>query len=338
MTEAQRIVLAKRPVGAPADSDFRLESFDPGAPGDGEILLQTLWLSLDPYMRGRISDAKSYAAKVEIGDAIVGATVSRVIASNHPGFAAGDLVLGQSGWRTHEISAGAGLTKLDPGMERPSLALGVLGMPGFTAWRGLMSIGEPKAGETVCVAAATGPVGATVAQIAKLKGCRVIAIAGGADKVAYARDTLKADAALDHRAPDFAARLAEAAPDGIDVYFENVGGAVLEAVIPLMNTFGRMPVCGTIAWYNMTAPPPGPDKTPVLMRAILTKRLRAQGFIIADHWSEFPAFLAEMGPWLRAGKIIALEDVVEGLANAPRAFMGLLEGRNFGKLVVKVAD
>lgn len=337
MTEAQRIVLARRPVGAPADSDFRIEMFETGAPAEGEVLLQTLWLSLDPYMRGRMSDAKSYAAKVEIGETIVGGTVSRVIQSKHPKFAAGDLVLGQSGWRTHEISKGAGLILLDRDMKRPSLALGVLGMPGFTAWRGLMSIGEPKAGETVCVAAATGAVGATVAQIARLKGCRVIAIAGGADKVAYARDTLKADAALDHRAPDFAARLAAAAPDGIDVYFENVGGAVLAAVIPLMNTYGRIPVCGTIAWYNLTSPPAGPDMAPALMRAILTKRLRVQGFIISDHWSEFPAFLAEMRPWLGEGKIAAREDVVEGLANAPRAFAGMLEGRNFGKLVVKVA-
>ncbi len=338
MSQAQRIVLAKRPVGAPVDDDFRLEAVAMPTAGDGEVLLQTLWLSLDPYMRGRMSDAKSYSARVEIGDPIVGGTVSRVLESKNPKFAAGDLVLGFSGWKTHDVSNGAGLTKLDPAMPRPSMALGVLGMPGFTAYVGLLDIGEPKEGETVCVAAATGPVGASVTQIAKLKGCRVVAIAGGADKVAYIRDVLKADVALDHRAPDFAAQLDAATPNGIDVYFENVGGDVFSAVFSRLNDFARIPVCGLIAWYNQTTPPPGPDRAPAIMRQILTKRLKLQGFIISDRAQRHRAFLTDMAQWVKEGKVAFREDVVDGLASAPRAFMGLLEGRNFGKLVVKVAE
>ncbi|MET0605499.1 MAG: NADP-dependent oxidoreductase [Beijerinckiaceae bacterium] len=338
MSSPQRIVLAKRPVGAPVESDFRLESFNLPEPGEGEVLLETLWLSLDPYMRGRMSDAKSYSAKVEIGDSIVGGTVSRVVQSRNSKYANGDLVLGSSGWKTHDISSGAGLTKLDPKMPRPSMALGVLGMPGFTAYVGLLDIGEPKPGETVCVAAASGAVGATVVQIAKIKGARTVAIAGGDDKVAYVRDVLKADVALDHRAPDFAQQLEAATPNGIDVYFENVGGDVFSAVFPRLNEFARMPVCGMIAWYNLTSLPEGPDRTPAIMRSILTRRLKLQGFIVWDRKDRFGAFAADMGQWVREGKIIAREDVVEGLENAPRAFMGLLEGRNFGKLVVKVAN
>ncbi|WP_342359922.1 NADP-dependent oxidoreductase [Terrarubrum flagellatum] len=338
MPRGQRIVLARRPVGAPVDGDFRLEDFDFGAPADGEILLQTLFLSLDPYMRGRMSDAPSYAAKVEIDQTIVGGTVSRVLESKNSGFAKGDLALSYSGWRTHEVSNGAGLMKLDPAMKRPSLALGMLGMPGHTAYYGLLEIGDPKPGETVCVAAATGPVGATVAQIAKIKGCRVIAIAGGADKAAYARDVLKADVALDHKAPDFAEQLKQATPNGIDVYFENVGGDVFKAVFPRLNNFARVPVCGLIAWYNLTDAPPGPDRVPGMMRQILTKRLRIQGFIISDGNKRFRDFQSDMSKWISEGKVAIREDVVDGLANAPRAFMGLLEGRNFGKLIVKMAD
>ncbi|MGL4323050.1 MAG: NADP-dependent oxidoreductase, partial [Beijerinckiaceae bacterium] len=278
MIEASRIVLASRPVGAPVAGNFRLENNTPRALAEGEVLLQTLWLSLDPYMRGRMSDAKSYAKSVGIGEVITGGTVSRVLESKNPKYKAGDRVLAMSGWQSHEVSDGTGLMKLDPDMAHPSHALGILGMPGMTAYVGLLDIGAPKAGETVAVAAATGPVGATVIQIAKLKGCRTIAIAGGAGKVAFARDILKADVALDHRAPDFAAQLKAAAPDGIDVYFENVGGGVQAAVLPLLNDFARMPVCGLIAWYNATQMPEGPDRVPGLMRMILTKRLHIQGF------------------------------------------------------------
>lgn len=335
--QAQRIVLARRPVGAPAADDFRLESFQPRAPGDGEMLLQTLWMSLDPYMRGRISEAKSYAKGVDIGEVITAGTVSRVVESKNPKFAAGDLVLSMAGWQSHEVSNGAGVMKLDPSMPHPSYALGVLGMPGMTAYVGLLDIGQPKEGETVAVAAATGPVGATVIQIAKMKGCRTIAIAGGADKVAYARDVLQADAAIDHRDPHFAGQLKAAAPQGIDVYFENVGGSVQAAVLPLLNDFARMPVCGLIAWYNATQPPAGPDRVPGLMRMILTKRLHIQGFIVTDRGARFRDFQRDMGEWVRQGKITTREDIVEGLANAPQAFIGLLEGRNFGKLLVKVA-
>lgn len=335
---AQRIVLASRPVGAPAASDFRLEKFSTRPVGDGEMLLQTLWLSLDPYMRGRMSDAKSYAKSVDIGEVITAGTVCRVLESKNPKFAAGDLVLSMSGWQSHDVSDGAGVLKLDSTMPHPSYALGILGMPGMTAYVGLLDIGQPREGETVAVAAATGPVGATVIQLAKLKGCRTIAIAGGADKVAYARDVLKADAALDHRDPQFAVNLKAAAPKGIDVYFENVGGAVQAAVLPLLNDFARMPVCGLIAWYNATQPPPGPDRVPGLMRMVLTKRLHIQGFIVFDRNNRYRDFQRDMTGWLRDKKIFTREDIVEGLENAPQAFMGLLEGRNFGKLLVKVGS
>lgn len=336
--QAQRIVMARRPVGAPVADDFRLETFSPSAPRDGEMLLQTLWLSLDPYMRGRMSEGKSYAKSLEIGDVITGGTVCRVIESKNGKFSAGDLVLAMTGWQTHAVSDGAGVMKLDPAMPHPSYALGVMGMPGMTAYVGLLDIGQPKEGETVAVAAATGPVGATVVQIAKLKGCHTIAIAGGSEKVAFARDVLKADMALDHRDPDFAAKLRAAASKGIDVYFENVGGDVQAAVLPLLNDFARMPVCGLIAWYNATQAPPGPDRVPGLMRMILTKRLHIQGFIVSDRGARYRDFQRDMGAWLQAGQVTTREDIVDGIEKAPAAFMGLLEGRNFGKLLVRVAS
>lgn len=335
----RRIVLAARPVGAPTPHDFRLETGEVPTPRDGEVLLRTLYLSLDPYMRGRMSDAPSYAPPVELGGVMVGGTVSRVVASNHAGFAAGDLVLGASGWQDYAVSKGADLMPLGRDVAHPSHALGVLGMPGFTAYHGLLNIGEPKAGETVVVAAASGAVGSVVGQIAKLKGCRVIGIAGGADKCRYVTETLGFDACLDRRAPDFAGQLAEACPDGIDVYFENVGGAVFDAVLPLLNVGARVPVCGLIAHYNASALPPGPDRLPLLAGTLLGKRIRMQGFIISDHYaSGYAAFLREMGAWVEAGKVTLREDVVDDLEQAPHAFIGLLEGENFGKLVIQVAE
>ena len=242
-------------------------------PGSGELLLRTKWLSLDPYMRGRMSDAPSYAKPVGIGEAMEGGTVSEVVASNNDRFAGGDIVLGHSGWQTHALSNGAGLRKLDPKLAPVSTALGVLGMPGMTAYCGLLEIGKPQAGETVAVAAASGAVGSVVGQIAKIKGARAVGIAGGPDKCRYVKDELGFDDCLDHRAPDFAARLKAACPKGIDVYFENVGGAVFDAVLPLLNPFARIPVCGLIAQYNATELPPGPNRLPLLMRNVLTKRL-----------------------------------------------------------------
>lgn len=339
MTEnARRFVLASRPVGEPKESDLRLEEFVVPAPGPGEVLLRTLFLSLDPYMRGRMSDAKSYAAPVPIGGVMEGGAVGEVVASNNPAFATGDIVLGRSGWQTHALSDGASLRKVDPSLAPISTALGVLGMPGMTAYAGLLAVGQPKAGETLVVAAASGAVGAVVGQIAKIKGLRAVGIAGGADKCRYVTDVLDFDDCLDHRAPDLPGRLAAACPDGIDIYFENVAGPVLDAVLPLLNTFARIPVCGTIAHYNDTAPPPGPDKLPAVWRMILTKRLRVQGLLVTDFAALHGDFLRDMPQWVKQGRVKYREDIVDGFENAPRALIGLLRGENFGKLVVRVAE
>ncbi|QSX73987.1 NADP-dependent oxidoreductase [Lysobacter arenosi] len=334
----RRIVLASRPKGAPTPQDFRLEQRDVPTPAEGEVLLRTLYLSLDPYMRGRMSDAPSYAPPTAIDDVMVGGTVSRVVASRHPKFAEGDLVLGGSGWQDYEVSNGRDLMALG-NAAHPSLALSVLGMPGFTAYHGLLNIGEPKPGETVVVAAASGAVGAVVGQIARIKGARVVGVAGGADKCRYVLDELGFDACIDRNDPQFAQKLAEACKDGIDVYFENVGGAVLDAVLPLLNEGARVPVCGLIAHYNDQKLPAGPDRLPLLLGLVLRKRIRLQGFIILDHYADgFAPFYREMSAWVAAGKVKLREDIVDGLENAPAAFMGLLEGKNFGKLVVHVAD
>ena len=337
-TMQRAIVLNSRPVGAPTPDNFRLCETPLPTPADGELLLRTLYLSLDPYMRGRMSEAKSYAKPVAVGDVMVGGTVSRVQVSRHPDFKAGDLVLGFSGWQDHALSDGTGLSKLDPDMEAPSLALGVLGMPGFTAYMGLLDIGQPKAGETVVVAAASGAVGSVVGQIAKLKGCRSVGVAGGPEKCRYVVEDLGFDACIDHHAASFATELAAACPNGIDVYFESVGGAVFDAVLPLLNTSARIPVCGLIANYNATELPAGPDRLGLLMGNILSKRMRMQGFIIFDDYGHrYGEFMQQMGPWVQAGKIKFREDVVDGLDQAPQAFIGMLNGSNFGKLVVRVA-
>ena len=335
---SRRIVLGSRPVGAPTANNFRLEEARLPAPATGQLLLRTLFLSLDPYMRGRMSDAPSYAAPVALGEVMVGTTVSRVEASRHPDFAEGDLVLAQSGWQSRALSDGQRLLKLDPQLEHPSLALGVLGMPGFTAYMGLLEIGQPQPGETVVVGAASGAVGAVVGQIAKLKGCRVVGIAGGADKCGYVVDELGFDACIDRRRDDFAQRLAAACGKGIDVYFESVGGAVFDAVLPLLNSRARIPLCGLIAHYNDRALPSGPDRLALLTRTLLSKRIKMQGFIIFDDYGHrYSEFFAQMSAWLAAGQITFREDLVDELDNAPEAFIGLLEGRNFGKLIVRVA-
>jgi NADPH-dependent curcumin reductase CurA len=333
----RRIVLAARPTGRPKATDFRLETVPVPEPEDGELLLRTLYLSLDPYMRGRMHDGPSYAAPVALGDVMVGGTVCRVEVSRHPGFQEGDLVLAANGWQDYAVSDGQGITTIDPAVAPPSFALGVLGMPGFTAYMGLLDIGAPQPGETVVVAAATGAVGSLVGQIAKITGSRAVGIAGGAEKCRYAVDVLGFDACLDHQAPDLPQRLREVCAGGIDVYFENVGGAVFDAVLPLLNPRARVPVCGLIAHYNAEGLPAGPDRLPLLMSTILTRRIRMQGFIIfADYGPRFGEFQAQMRAWLAAGRITYREDIVEGLEHAPESFIGLLEGRNFGKLVVRV--
>lgn len=335
--ENTRIVLASRPSGKPEPVNFRVEKETLPALKEGQLLLRILYLSLDPYMRGRMDDRKSYAPPVALGDVMVGGTVAEVVESRNPAYEVGDFVLSYSGWQAFDISGGEGLYKLRSGRIPLSAMLGVLGMPGFTAYSGLLTIGQPKPGETVVVAAASGAVGSVVGQLAKLKGARAVGIAGGPAKCAFVRDELGFDAVVDHHAPDFADRLKEACPNGIDVYFENVGGAVWDAVFPLLNQFARVPVCGLIAQYNSNGSFSGPDRLPVLMRDILSKSLTIRGFIQHDFIDQRPIFDREMAAWVEDGRIRYREDIVEGLENAPQALIGLLEGRNFGKLVVKVA-
>ncbi|QGU10961.1 zinc-binding dehydrogenase [Leclercia sp. J807] len=338
-TQNRQWVLASRPHGAPTADNFRLETTDTPQPADGQLLLRTMWLSLDPYMRGRMSDAPSYSPPVEIGAVMVGGTVSRVEASNHPDYQPGEWVLGYSGWQEYELSDGNGLVKLGENPEHPSWSLGILGMPGFTAYMGLLDIGQPKAGETLVVAAATGPVGSTVGQIGKLKGCRVVGVAGGAEKCRHATEVLGFDQCLDHHADDFAEQLKQACPQGIDIYYENVGGKVFDAVLPLLNTAARVPVCGLVSGYNATDLPPGPDRLGLLMGTILKKRIRMQGFIInQDYGHRIEEFQQQMGQWVKEGNIHYREQVTDGLENAPDALIGLLEGKNFGKVVIRVAN
>ncbi|UPR59921.1 NADP-dependent oxidoreductase [Vibrio sp. ED004] len=335
----RRIVLASRPVGAPTQDNFRLETVATPTINDGEMLLRSVYLSLDPYMRGRMSDAKSYAEPVAIDEVMVGATVCQVEASNNADFEVGEWVLAYTGWQDYGVSNGEGLIKLGKEPSHPSYALGIMGMPGFTAYMGLLDIGQPKEGDTLVVAAATGPVGATVGQIGKLKGCRVIGVAGGQEKCQYAKEVLGFDECIDHKADDFAEQLAKACDNGIDVYFENVGGKVFDAVMPLLNTGARIPVCGLISQYNATSLPEGPDRMSSLMGTLLVKRIKMQGFIIFDDYAHrYNEFATQMTEWLSQGKMHYREHLIEGLDEAPQAFMGLLEGQNFGKLVIKTNE
>lgn len=336
-TTNRQLVLAARPKGAPTKDTLTLKQTAVPTVGAGQMLLRTHYLSLDPYMRGRMSDAPSYAAPVEIGDVMIGGTVAQVVTSDIDGFAQGDFVLSFNGWQDYAVSDGTGVTNLGQTPDHPSWALGILGMPGFTAWAGLTQIGAPRPGETIVVAAATGPVGATVGQIGKILGCRIVGIAGGPEKCAYAVDTLGFDACIDHKADNFADQLREATPDGVDVYFENVGGKVLDAVLPLLNPNARIPVCGLVSQYNATQLPTGPDRMNWLMGQILRKKIKMQGFIIFDDFGHlYPDFAKDMSAWIDAGKIKYREDIIDGLENAPEAFIGLLNGENFGKRVIRV--
>ncbi len=335
----RRIVLAGRPHGAPVPENFRMESVSVPEPADGEVLMRTVYLSLDPYMRGRMSDAPSYAPPVGLDEVMVGGTVSRIVRSRHADYAEGDWVLANGGWQDYAVSDGTGLIRLDPLPDRPSWALGILGMPGFTAYMGLLDIGRPEPGETVVMAAATGAVGSVVGQIAKIKGCRVVGIAGGEKKCRSAVEDLGFDACVDHHAEDFPRKLADACPQGIDVYFELVGGKVFEAVLPRLNVRARVPLCGLIAHYNDTDTPPGPNRLPRVMSTMLVRRITMKGFIIFDDYGpRYDEFAAAMGAWVKEKKIGFREDVVDGLENAPDAFIGMLEGKNFGKLVIRAAD
>lgn len=339
MTTSTQITLAKRPVGEPGDDVYEARRVELPALQEGQLLLRVVYLSLDPYMRGRMSDAPSYAAPVELGEVMCGGTVCVVEESRHPDWSAGDVALSYSGWQTHEISDGRALRRLDPATAPISTALGVMGMPGFTAYAGLLEIGRPQAGETVVVAAATGPVGSAVGQIARARGARAVGIAGGPDKRQALLDDFGFDVALDHRSPDFADELAAAVPDGIDVYFENVGGSVAREVFRHLNTFARVPVCGLVADYNATSAPAGPDRLPGFMGQVLRKSLTVRGFIQDEFTrSHGRDFVGEMSGWVADGTVRYREDVVEGLDAAPEAFRGLLSGRNFGKLLVRVSE
>jgi len=332
----RRVVLAARPAGTPTLANFRIEQAPVPALAEGELLLRTVYLSLDPYMRGRMNDGPSYASPVPLDGVMVGGTVSRVEESRNEGFAVGELVLAYAGWQEYAVSDGRGLSKIDASFPKSSYALGVLGMPGFTAYMGLLEIGAPQPGETVVVAAATGAVGAVVGQIAKIKGARAVGIAGGPEKCAAAVQEFGFDACLDHRSPDLKKQLAEACPKGIDVYFENVGGAVFDAVWPNLNVHARVPICGLIARYNADRLPEGPDRSPLLMLGMLAKRVRMQGFIVSDYNARMPEFLRDMSQWLREGRVKTREHIVKGLDNAPQALLGLLEGKNFGKLLIEL--
>jgi NADPH-dependent curcumin reductase len=334
----RQIVLASRPSGPPTAANFRLEEVPMPSLPPGGLLLRVLYLSLDPYMRGRMDDRKSYARSVDIGAVMTGESICEVVASDRPGYAPGDVVLAHTGWRTYAAWEGPALRKLDPKLAPITTGLGVLGMPGFTAYSGLYVLGKPKAGDTVVVAAASGPVGSLVGQLAKMAGARAVGIAGGGDKCRYVVDELRFDACVDHRAPDLAAKLAAACPKGIDVYFENVGGVVWQAVLPLLNTYARVPVCGLIAHYSAAGQAAGPNLLPATMREVLTKSLTLRGFIntefVAEHYADFLKLVAA---GIADGRIRYREDITDGFENAPAAFMGLLQGRNFGKALVRVA-
>jgi NADPH-dependent curcumin reductase CurA len=328
----RQVLLKRRPDGMPTPGDFDIVDAPLPEPKAGEVLLRGIYLSLDPYMRGRISGVRSYAKPTEIGDVIEGRVVGRVAASRHPGFREGDFAFGGYGWQLYSAVDGAGCTKLDPAEAPISTSLGVLGMPGLTAYVGLDTIGKPQPGETAVISAASGAVGAVAGQLAKRQGARVVGIAGGADKCAYIKDELGFDAAIDHRTADLGAALDAACPKGIDIYFENVGGAVQAAVFPRMNDFGRMVMCGMVSEYNDKEPRPGPS-----LISVVRKRLKIQGFIVSDQWQRWGEYRAIAAPMLRAGHLKYREDIVDGLDNAPDAFIGLLQGRNFGKLLVRLS-
>lgn len=337
-TRNLQIRLASRPNGEPTLHDFEcVESEIPAVP-DGQMLLRAIYLSLDPYMRGRMNAGKSYAAPVEVGDVMEGRTVAQVVESKLPGHQAGDIVFNPGhGWQEFGLSDGKGVRKIDPAAGPVSYALGVMGMPGMTAYTGLKNIGQPQPGETLVVAAASGAVGSVVGQIGRIWGCRVVGIAGGAAKCRYVRDELGFDDCLDHREANLADRLRAACPQGVDIYFENVGGQVFDTVLPLLNNFARIPVCGLIAHYNATELPPGPNRVPQLLQQILTRRLTFRGFIVWDFAAQLPEFLSAMSEWLRNGKVTYKEDITDGLEHAPRELIGLLRGENFGKKIIRVS-
>jgi NADPH-dependent curcumin reductase CurA len=327
----RQIRLKSRPAGMPTADNFETVEAPMPALQDGDVLRRTTYLSLDPYMRGRMSEGPSYAASVNLHEVMCGHTVSEVVESRHPDFRAGDIVAGYDGWQQYAASNGKELRKLDPKVVPVSTAIGVLGMPGATAYVGLFDIGQPKAGETVVVSAASGAVGAIVGQLAKIHGCRAVGIAGSPDKCRYVVDELGFDACINYKTDDLVPALREACPDGADVYFENVGGKVFAAVLKVINRGARIPLCGMISEYNTTSDPGGPN-----LRPLLVQRAMIKGFIVSDHFDRFPAFLKDVTPLVRNGNIKYREDIIDGLDAAPSALIGLFEGKNFGKMLVRV--
>ena len=325
------VVLRHRPGGEPRASDFEIIENAVPAPGAGEVLTRTIWLSIDPYMRGRLWDRPSYSPPVQIGEVMTGENIGEVLVSNDPSFKPGDVVGGVRGWQSLGVSKAAGLVKLDPKAAPLQANLGVLGMPGTTAYSGLKDIGQPKTGETVVISAASGAVGSVAGQIAKRAGGRVVGIAGGPDKCLWVQETLRFDDCVDHRIPNLRQALADACPNGIDVYFENVGGAVQAAVFPLLNPFARVVMCGMVAQYNDNDPPPGPN-----LGLVVGKRIRIEGMIVSDKPERFAEWRALASPWIKDGSLHYRETVIDGLENAPEALIGLLRGNNFGKMLVRV--
>lgn len=331
----KQITLAARPVGFPKDSDFKLVEFPLPTPGRGEILVRALYLSVDPYMRGRMSSGKSYAPSVELGGVMVGGVVGQVVESNHPQFAPGEIVQGDFGWQQYAVSGGKGVRKVDPKLAPISTALGILGMPGLTAYFGLLEIGKPQLGETVVVSGAAGAVGSLVGQIAKIIGCHVVGIAGTDEKVRYVVEDLVFDNAFNYRSTaNYYRKLIELCPNGIDVYFDNVGGAVTDAAVRLINVRARLVICGQISQYNLKRLEMGPR----WLWALIVKQAKAEGFLVFQFSERFDQGLRQMAQWLQEGKLKYRENVVEGIENAPRAFIGMLKGENIGKQLVKVAD
>jgi NADPH-dependent curcumin reductase CurA len=330
---SREIRLKDRPVGLPRARDFELATVPIPIPGAGEVLVRNLYMSVDPYMRGRMLDQPSYVQPFQVGQPLDGGCVGQVVQSQDEKFQAGDYVLGRKGWREYYVSDGTDLTKIDPNLAPVQTYLGTLGMPGLTAYVGLLDIGRPKAGETVFVAAAAGAVGTVVCQIAKLQGCRVVGSAGAPDKVAWLREVAGIDAAFNYKdVGSLTAELGKHCPNGIDVYFENVGGAHLEAALDHMNSFGRIVLCGMISHYNETTPSSGPRN----LRLAVRKRLTLQGFIVSDHLDRQAQFYNDMGAWIAAGKIKWQETIIAGIENAPEAFIGLFKGDNVGKMLVKL--
>ena len=335
----KKIILKQRPVGEPKFEDFELIEEKTRDPNSNEVLIKTIYMSLDPYMRGRMNDAKSYAKAVEIGEEMEAGAVSQVIKSNSSKFKEGDFVEGRTGWQDNPTVNEKKLRLLDPNMAPLSTAIGVLGMPGTTAYVGMKNFAKPQNGETLVVSAASGAVGGTVGQIGKIYGCKVIGIAGTNEKCEYTKEVYGFDECINYKDPSFKENLKEACKDGVDIYWENVGGSSFDAVMPLFNDFARIPVCGLISFYNLTSLKlDGPDRLPLLFRQLLTKRMMYKGFIVFDHYDQRQESIEEMSKWIKEGKLKYKEDFIDGLEKAPEAFIGLLNGKNFGKLIVKINE